>query len=90
MLFRSTSDVAFVRFIGRRNSGEDTWTYPYRYTREELAEWVPKLESLAASSSEVHVIMDNNWGSDAVDNALEIAGLTAHSQPGAAPCTTDP
>lgn len=86
----ATSDVAFVRFIGRRNSGEDSWTYPYRYSPEELAEWVPKLESLAASSSEVHVIMDNNWGSDAVDNALELAGLTAHSQTGEAPCTTEP
>lgn len=75
----ATSDVAFVRFIGRRNSGDDPWTYPYRYSRDELAEWVPRLEALAASSSQVHVVMDNTWGSDAVDNALEIAGLAAHS-----------
>ena len=69
----TTSDLAVVRFIGRRSSGTDPWTYPYRYSSEELAGWVPKIVSLAESSPQVHVIMDNPWGSDAVDNALELA-----------------
>ena len=73
----TTSDLAVVRFIGRRLSETDPWTYPYRYSTEELTEWLPKLLSLAESSPRVHVIMDNTWGSDAVDNALALADLLA-------------
>ena len=73
----TTSDLGVVRFIGRRVSETDPWTYPYRYSSDELAAWVPKLVTLAESAPQVHVIMDNNWGSDAVDNALTLAGLLA-------------
>lgn len=71
----TTSDLAVVRFIGRRLSETDPWTYPYRYSSDELAAWLPKLVSLAESANEVHVIMDNTWGSDAVDNALTLARM---------------
>ena len=71
----STSDVAIVRFLGRRHVPDEPWTAPYRYRSEELAGWVDRIVALAASSPEVHVLMDNCWGSDAVDNALELAGL---------------
>jgi uncharacterized protein YecE (DUF72 family) len=71
----ATSDVAVVRFIGRRQVAEEPWTAPYRYSDEELASWVPRLRALAESSAEVHVLMDNCWGSDAVDNALALVRL---------------
>lgn len=71
----ATADVAIVRFIGRRMSETDPWTYPYRYATEELAGWLKKLVSLAESTRRVHVIMDNTWGSDAVDNAVLFAEL---------------
>lgn len=71
----STSDVAVVRFVGRRRVDGEPWSAPYRYGTEELAGWVGHLRDLAASSPEVHVLMDNAWGSDAVDNALEMARL---------------
>jgi uncharacterized protein YecE (DUF72 family) len=67
--------LALVRFIGRRDIDGDTWTAPYRYRDDELGEWVPRLRGLAASVPEVHVLMDNCWGSDAVDNAACLAGL---------------
>ncbi|HET6963293.1 MAG TPA: DUF72 domain-containing protein [Acidimicrobiales bacterium] len=71
----STADVAVVRFVGRRQVEEEPWTSPYRYSTEELAGWVARIQELAASSPEVHVLMDNCWGSDAVDNARDLAGL---------------
>jgi uncharacterized protein YecE (DUF72 family) len=71
----ATADVAVVRFVGRRSEEEHPWTAPYRYTRAELDAWAPKLHALASSALEVHVLMDNCWGSDAVDNAAELAEL---------------
>ncbi|HVA74075.1 MAG TPA: DUF72 domain-containing protein [Acidimicrobiales bacterium] len=71
----ATSDLAVVRFVGRRLSDTDPWTYPYRYGTDDLSGWLPKLVSLAESAPRVHVIMDNTWGSDAVDNALTLAEM---------------
>jgi uncharacterized protein YecE (DUF72 family) len=71
----ATADLALVRFMGRRQVDGEPWTTPYRYREHELAAWVPRLTGLAASAPEVHVLMDNCWGSDAVDNAAELAGL---------------
>jgi uncharacterized protein YecE (DUF72 family) len=71
----STADVAVVRFIGRRQVDDEPWTWPYRYSRAELEEWVDPLCELARSSPEVHVLMDNCWSSDAVDNATDLAAL---------------
>jgi uncharacterized protein YecE (DUF72 family) len=71
----ATADLALVRFIGRRQVDGEPWTAPYRYRDEELSDWAPRLTRLAASVSEVHVLMDNCWGSDAVDNAAHLARL---------------
>ena len=71
----STSDVAVVRFIGRREVDGEPWTSPYRYRRDELEGWVGRIGALAGSSPEVHVLMDNCWGADAVDNATELFHL---------------
>jgi uncharacterized protein YecE (DUF72 family) len=76
-----TSEVAVVRFVGRRQFDDEPWTWPYRYSEGELREWVPRLSELASSAREVHVVMDNTWGSDAVDNASGLAGLLATGQP---------
>jgi len=70
-----TADVAIVRFQGRRQQAGEPWTWPYRYSDHELAEWVPRIEALADSTGEVHVLMDNNWRGDAVDNARTLAQL---------------
>ncbi len=71
----ATADVAVVRFLGRREVEGETWTAPYRYAGGELGEWVPRLTQLASSAQAVHVLLDNCWGSDAVDNAMELAAL---------------
>jgi uncharacterized protein YecE (DUF72 family) len=77
----ATTDVAVVRFVGRRSEDGEPWTWPYRYGDPELAGWVPRLAQLAASSAEVHVIMDNCWRSDAVDNALGLATMLQATGP---------
>jgi uncharacterized protein YecE (DUF72 family) len=73
----ATADVAVVRFQGRRLEPDDSWPWPYRYTDAELSEWVPRVSELAASADEVHLLFDNGWGSDPVDNARSLARLLA-------------
>jgi uncharacterized protein YecE (DUF72 family) len=79
----ATADVAIVRFEGRRHQDDEPWTWPYRYSEAELAEWVPRIGELAASAREVHILMDNTWRGDAVDNARMLARLL--TDPGAPP-----
>jgi uncharacterized protein YecE (DUF72 family) len=71
----ATADPAVVRFLGRRVVEGETWTTPYRYSDGELRHWVPRLGQLASSASAVHVLLDNGWGADAVDNATQLAAL---------------
>jgi uncharacterized protein YecE (DUF72 family) len=61
--------------------GPATWWY--RYSRDELAAWVPAVRDLASCTSEVHLIMDNCWRAHAVDNAATLLELLAerHDQP---------
>ena len=54
-------------------AGEMTWSY--RYSEAELAAWAPAIRDLASCTSEVHVVMDNCWRANAVDNA---ASLLSH------------
>ena len=71
----ATTDVAVVRFIGRRAVEDDPWPWPYRYSDVELGEAAELISQLAASTTEVHVIMENCWRGDAVANALTLADL---------------
>jgi uncharacterized protein YecE (DUF72 family) len=75
LVVAATSEVAVVRFHGRRQDPEDPWPWPYRYPETELAEWVPRVRELASGSQEVHLLMDNTWQGDAVHNALTLARL---------------
>ncbi len=73
----ATSEIAVVRFCGRRTGESHDWAWPYRYGEAELEAWLPDIADLASSSREVHLLFDNTWGSDAVDGAcamLELGG----------------
>ena len=74
-------DFAVVRFHGRR---VDTWTragvgtterFKYRYTPAELAEWTPRLRTLARTTRRVLVLMNNCHRESAVQNAKDLARL---------------
>jgi len=75
----ATSELAMVRFVGRRPPPDDPeippWPWPYRYPDEELAGWRRGVEELASSSRAVHLLFANCWRDDAVDNALSLARL---------------
>jgi uncharacterized protein YecE (DUF72 family) len=77
----ATADIAVVRFHGRNvETWEEKWIsaaerFAYRYTDEELAEWVPGLQELAATTRETHALMNNCYRDYAVDNGRQLAAL---------------
>jgi uncharacterized protein YecE (DUF72 family) len=87
----ATSDIAVVRMHGRAAA---TWArtmksaserFRYRYSLDELREWVPKIRRLADAASSVHVLMNNCYSNYAVTNAREMVDLldTARTRPSA-------
>jgi uncharacterized protein YecE (DUF72 family) len=76
-----TAGVAEVRFHGRN---ADTWEAPgigaaerfrYDYPAAELAEWVPRIRSLAEQAPRVHVLMNNCYADYGVRSARLLADL---------------
>ena len=74
----ATADLAVVRFHGH----SDKWTsrdiyerFGYRYSTDELREWVPKIEQLADQAKETHVLMNNCYRDYAQTNATELVAL---------------
>jgi uncharacterized protein YecE (DUF72 family) len=74
----ATADLAVVRFHGH----SDKWTstdihekFGYNYSRDELAEWAPKLKQLAAQTSQTHVLMNNCYSDYAQRNATTLLDL---------------
>ena len=77
----ATHAVAYVRFHGRN---EKTWNikaersserFNWMYASEELEEWVPKLERLAAEADEVYAMFNNNRDDFAPRSAMLLRGL---------------
>jgi uncharacterized protein YecE (DUF72 family) len=77
----ATSDIAVVRFHGRR---AETWDKPnvsvlkrfrYLYDENELNEWVPRIRELASETREVHALMNNCYSDFAVRNAAQLSSL---------------
>lgn len=77
----ATGDLALIRFHGRNVAN---WERPgtsviekfdYLYTRDELAEWVPKVRELARHTQAVHALMNNCHRDYAVQNARDLADL---------------
>jgi uncharacterized protein YecE (DUF72 family) len=82
----ATADIAVVRLPGRQVPGgpvpgeaAEAWgwelAHSYRYSDVELAEWVPAIRELASGTSQVHIILDNCWRANAVDNAATMLRL---------------
>ena len=78
-----TSDLALVRFHGRNAA---TWEakgitpaerFRYLYTRDELAEWAPRIRDAATEAKDTHVLMNNCYANYGTTNAREIAALLA-------------
>ncbi len=77
-----TSPLGYVRFHGRNS---DKWwqheraeeRYDYRYSSEELLEWLPRLRRMAEQSEEIMVFFNNHFEGKALENAQELMRLLA-------------
>ncbi len=73
---RVTANFAYVRWHGK---GLGPW-YNYRYNREELEPWVPKVEEISGNTEAVYGYFNNHYHGYAVENCLQVlemlGGLT--------------
>jgi uncharacterized protein YecE (DUF72 family) len=78
-LVEVTSPLGYVRFHGRNYrqwwAKDSKLRYDYLYSREELGEWVPKIQGLAKQTQKVYVFMNNCFQGQAATNAIELRDL---------------
>ena len=76
-----TAEDAYLRFHGQN---AETWEAPaktsaerfdWRYSPQELEEWVPKIEFMAEHASRVHVLFNTNNSDQGPYNAMMIGHL---------------
>ncbi len=70
----ATTKAGYVRFHGRNdidwyNPREGSDRYNYDYSQRELAEWIPKIKSLAQKTGRTHVFFNNCHLGNAPKNA---------------------
>jgi uncharacterized protein YecE (DUF72 family) len=74
----ATAPLSVVRMHGRSekwDAGTVQEKYRYRYSGEELEEWVPKVRQLARESDLTHVLFNNCYSDDAQVNAQQLIEL---------------
>lgn len=81
----ATSAIGYVRFHGRNAEKwwehDEAWErYNYLYSREELAEWAPKVRTLAEQTEETYLFFNNHYHAQAVQNAMDFADLLGESE----------
>ncbi len=74
-----SSDLAYLRFHGRNQAnwwtGDNVSRYDYRYSNEELSEWLPMIERMLAKAQLLLVIFNNHSRGQAIQNARELQGM---------------
>ncbi len=79
----TSPELAIVRFHGRR---AETWEasgipvverFRYLYSRDELREWLPRIQEAAEDAREMHVLMNNCYANYGSTNARELAAMLA-------------
>jgi uncharacterized protein YecE (DUF72 family) len=73
---RLTSDIAYVRWHGR---GKKMW-YNYRYTKEEITEWVPKVREMS-KSADVYGFFNNHYHGYAPENCIDVLEILGIATP---------
>jgi len=78
-VLQATADLAVVRFHGHNDDGWESGDiyrrFGYLYSEAELAEWAPKISSLAESADTTHVLLNNCYRNYAQVNARQLADL---------------
>ncbi len=72
-----TADFAYFRWHGR---GARPW-YDYRYSREELEEWVPRVEKTRNEVDKIYGYFNNHYHGYAVENCIEILEMLNAAKP---------
>jgi hypothetical protein len=67
IFFSFSSDIAYVRWHGR---GKKMW-YNYRYSKDELAEWMPRIKEMSRST-QVYGYFNNHNHGYAPENCLDV------------------
>lgn len=72
----ATGPLAYVRLHGRNYekwfTHEESWErYNYLYSKEELAPWVDRIQTMA-SANETYVVTNNHFRGQAIVNAVEL------------------
>lgn len=79
----STADPGVVRFHGRSarwNSPTKEERFGYKYSKAELAAWVPELRELAASVNTTYVVLNNCYRDYAHINAAQLVELLGRAE----------
>ncbi len=63
-----TSDIAYFRWHGR---GRKPW-FNYRYSKEELKPWIPKIKATAGKAKKVYGYFNNHFHGYAPENCLQV------------------
>jgi len=74
-----TSDIAYFRWHGH---GERPW-FNYRYSKEELKPWIPKLQEISKKAKKAYGYFNNHFHGYAPENCLQVLkmlGLAEDSQ----------
>lgn len=84
---RATGKIGYIRFHGRNyqkwwHHQETHERYDYLYSEEELKDWVPKIEKLAAQTEKTFVSMNNHYRGQAVINGRMIRDMLAREGAG--------
>ena len=86
VVIETNDDLAVFRFHGRN---KDNWEkkeispaerFRYLYDEDELADWTPKIATVAKSTKQTHVVYNNCFSNYGTTNAREAARLLAEMQ----------
>lgn len=63
-----TSDIGYIRWHGR---GRGLW-YDYRYTKDQLTDWLPKIEEVCTNTKRTFGIFNNHFRGYAPENCIQM------------------
>jgi len=63
-----TSDIGYIRWHGR---GDRLW-YDYRYTKNQLTEWLPSIEEVRTNTKQTIGIFNNHFRGYAPENCIQM------------------
>lgn len=72
-----TSSIGYIRWHGR---GDNPW-YNYRYTKEQLKEWMPEVKEVARNTEKTFGVFNNHFHGYAPENCLQMMQMLDIASP---------